>query len=151
MLGLLRLRIFEATSANIANLTEHHGHRALRVHGKGDKTVLVPLPPAVGCALDRAIDHRADGPILHNRRSVRLDCHAAARRLHQLAAVAGVCLRHTFVTTCSTPASTCATSKSPPATPTPAPPCATTEPDRSSTTTPTRPRRLHGLRHMTCR
>ena len=61
MLGLLGLRIFEATAANIADLREEHGHRVLRVHGKGDKTVLVPLPPAVGRALDhRLTDRRAD-------------------------------------------------------------------------------------------
>jgi integrase/recombinase XerD len=53
MLGLLGLRISEATSANIADLGEEHGHRVLRVCGKGTKIVLVPLPPAVGRAIDR--------------------------------------------------------------------------------------------------
>jgi site-specific recombinase XerD len=46
MLGLLGLRIFEATSADIADLGEEHGHRVLHVCGKGTKHVLVPLPPA---------------------------------------------------------------------------------------------------------
>ena len=55
MLGLLGLRIFEATSADIADLGEEHGHRVLRVCGKGTKIVLVPLPPAVGRAIDRAV------------------------------------------------------------------------------------------------
>ncbi len=50
MLGLLGLRIFEASSADIGDLGEEHGHRVLRVCGKGDKVVLVPLPPAVGRA-----------------------------------------------------------------------------------------------------
>ena len=45
MLGLLGLRIFEATGADIEGLSEVHGHRVLRVHGKGDKVVLTPLPP----------------------------------------------------------------------------------------------------------
>ena len=45
MLGLLGLRIFEATGANVDALSEVHGHRVLRVHGKGDKVALVPLPP----------------------------------------------------------------------------------------------------------
>ena len=54
MLGLLGLRIFEATGADIADLGEEHGHRVLRVCGKGTKVVLVPLPPAVGRAIDRA-------------------------------------------------------------------------------------------------
>lgn len=45
MLGLLGLRIFEATSSNITDLGEEHGHRELRVCGKGTKVVLIPLPP----------------------------------------------------------------------------------------------------------
>ena len=53
LLGLLGLRIFESCGTNIADLGEEHGHRVLRVVGKGDKTVLIPLPPAVGRALDR--------------------------------------------------------------------------------------------------
>jgi site-specific recombinase XerD len=48
MLGLLGLRIFEATGADIADLGEVHGHRVLRVCGKGTKIVLVPLPPRLG-------------------------------------------------------------------------------------------------------
>jgi hypothetical protein len=36
----------------------------LQVHGKGSKIVLVPLPPAVGRAIDWAITERSDGPIL---------------------------------------------------------------------------------------
>jgi integrase len=47
MLGLLGLRIFEACGASIGDLGEEHGHRVLKVRGKGDKTVLIPLPPAV--------------------------------------------------------------------------------------------------------
>ena len=37
MLGLLGLRIFEATGSDIEDLSEVHGLRVLRVHGKGDK------------------------------------------------------------------------------------------------------------------
>ncbi len=50
MLGLLGLRIFEACAATIDALGEEHGHRVLRMCGKGSKVVLVPLPPAVGRA-----------------------------------------------------------------------------------------------------
>jgi integrase/recombinase XerD len=107
MLGLLGLRIFEATGANIEDLGEEHGHRVLRVCGKGTKIVLVPLPPAVGRAIDRAVSDRPAGPILLNTRGTRMDRHAATRRLRSLAAVAGVrigrthphMLRYTFVTT----------------------------------------------------
>ena len=81
MLGLLGLRIFEATGADIDGLGEEHGHRVLRVCGKGTKIVLVPLPPAVG----RAIGARTGGPILLNSRGARMDRHAATRRLRHLA------------------------------------------------------------------
>ena len=47
-------------------LGEEHGHRILRVCGKGGKTVLVPLPPAVARAIDRAINGRGAGPVLVN-------------------------------------------------------------------------------------
>lgn len=79
----------------------------LHVVGKGTKIVLVPLPPAVGRAVDRAIGDRTEGPILLNTQRRRMDRHAATRRLQDLAATAGVrlprmhphMLRHTFVTT----------------------------------------------------
>jgi site-specific recombinase XerD len=78
MLGLLGLRIFEATSANIADLGDEHGHRVLRVCGKGSKV----------------------------RRGTRMDRHAATRRLRRLAGSVGLrtrvhphMLRHIFVTT----------------------------------------------------
>ena len=107
MLGLLGLRIFEACGANIADLGEEHGHRVLKVHGKGGKIVLTPLPPAVQRAIERAIEGRAEGPNLLNLRGTRMDRHAATRRLKHLADHAGVTvarmhphmLRHTFVTT----------------------------------------------------
>src|SRR3984957_6759315 len=51
MLGLPGFRIFEATGANIADFGEEHGHRVLRVCGKGSKVVHVPLPPAAGRAI----------------------------------------------------------------------------------------------------
>jgi len=72
MLGLLGLRIFEATTADIGDLGEEHGHRVLRVYGKGTKVVLVPLPPAVGRAIDRAVSSRARGLILLNTCGTRM-------------------------------------------------------------------------------
>ena len=79
----------------------------LRVCGKATKIVLVPLPPAVSRAIDRAIADRVRGPVLLNSRGTRMDRHAATRRLHRLAETAGISvarmhphmLRHTFVTT----------------------------------------------------
>jgi integrase len=85
---------------------EEHGHRVLRVRGKGGKVVLVPLSPAVARALERAIDGRTEGPILRSALGTRMDRHAATRRLKHLAATAGVrmprmhphMLRHTVTT-----------------------------------------------------
>ncbi|MDQ1711375.1 MAG: integrase/recombinase XerD [Frankiaceae bacterium] len=45
LLGLLGLRIFKTVGADLDDLGEEHGHRVLRVRGKGGKVVLVPLPP----------------------------------------------------------------------------------------------------------
>src|SRR5689334_6357084 len=58
----LGLRVFEACGASIRDLREEHGHRVVRVRGKGGKVVLVPLPPAVARAIDRAVDGRTNGP-----------------------------------------------------------------------------------------
>ena len=67
--------------------------------------VLALLAPAVGRAIDTAIGARTGG--LLNSRGVRMDRHAATRRLRRLSEAAGVritrphphMLRHTFVTT----------------------------------------------------
>jgi integrase/recombinase XerD len=158
MLGLLGLRIFEATGADITDLGEEHGHRVLRVCGKGTKIVLIPLPPAVGRAIDKAVGAHTRGPILLNSRGTRMDRHAATRRLRRLAGTAGITinrahphmLRHTSAPyQFSTRGLTCATSRSPPAMATHAPPCVTREPGRTLTPSELHPRRLHGLRHLT--
>ena len=107
MLGLLGLRIFEANTADIGDLGEEHGHRVLRVCGKGTKIVPVPLPPAVGRAIDRSIGNRTRGPVLLNISGARMDRHAATRRLRHLTEAAAIqvarahphMLGHTFVTT----------------------------------------------------
>jgi integrase/recombinase XerD len=158
MLGLLGLRIFEATGADVGDLGEEHGHRVLRVCGKGDKVVMVPLPPAVGRAMDRAITGRMRGPILLNSRGSRMDRHAATRRLRHLAKEAGVqtakahphMLRHTYVTTMLD------ARRRPPRRPDRRP--ARRSPDHHALRpSPQEPRpppelhpgRLHGLRHLT--
>ncbi|WP_404348687.1 tyrosine-type recombinase/integrase [Phycicoccus jejuensis] len=107
MLGLLGLRIFEVCGSDITDLGEEHGHRVLKVRGKGGKVVLTPLPPAVSRAIERAVGERESGPILRTRRGTRMDRQCATRRLRRIAEAGGVhvarmhphMLRHTFVTT----------------------------------------------------
>jgi len=145
LLGLLGLRIFETVGADIDDLGEEHGHRVLRVRGEGGKVVLVPLPPAVSRAVDRAAGDRPHGALLLNRRGTRMDRHAATRRLRQLAAVAGVrlprmhphMLRHTFVTTMLDAGVDLRDVQIAARHADPARPCATTVPARTSTATPT--------------
>ena len=63
MLGLLGLRIFEATGAEHRPTSARNTATASCAScGKGGKIVLIPLPPAVGRALDRAIGDRTAGP-----------------------------------------------------------------------------------------
>jgi integrase len=65
LLGLLGLRIFDATSLDIAELGEEHGHRVLRVVGKGHA-------------------RRRRRPARHpNRRPPRRPAHDHALRPHQ--------------------------------------------------------------------
>src|SRR4051812_23167904 len=156
MLGLLGLRIFEACGANIGDLGEEHGHRVVKVRGKGDKTVLIPLPAALARAIDHATKGRQQGPILRNTACRRMDRHAATRRLKQLSEIAGIRITrmHPICSVipsslpCWTGESASATYRSPPGTPTLKPRCATTVRARTSTDTQLHPR-LYGLRNMT--
>jgi integrase len=137
MLGLLGLRIFEATGADITDLGEEHGHRVLRACGKGTKVVLIPLPPAVGRAIDRAIGDlscstaAAPGWIATRPRAV---CGAWPQVLAcQSPGHARTCSDTHSSRPCWMLAWTCAASRSPPATPTHARRCGMTAPGRTST------------------
>ena len=145
MLGLLGLRIFEATSADIADLGEEHGHRVLRVRGKGTKIVRVPLPPSVGRAVDRAVGLRDQGPILLNTRGARWTgtlppaaCATSPKpRASRSPGHIRICSATPMSRPCSTLALTCATCRSLPVTPTPAQRCGMTGPATISTATRT--------------
>jgi integrase/recombinase XerD len=73
LLGPLGLRILEAASLDVSDLGQEHGHRVVRVVGKGHRIVLIPMPPAVARAIDRAAAGREFGPILLNQRGARMD------------------------------------------------------------------------------
>ena len=107
LLGLLGLRIFETVGAGIDDLREEHGHRVLTVRGTGGKVVLVPLPPAVSRAGDRAAGRASDraAPAERARGAERparrhpATSPAGGRCRRSYAAVHPHMLGHTFVTT----------------------------------------------------
>ena len=71
MLGLLGLRVFEATGADVTELSEIHGHRVLHVHGKGDKIVDVPVAARrrPGHRPSRGWPGRRPDPAQHHRQT----------------------------------------------------------------------------------
>jgi integrase/recombinase XerD len=105
LLGLLGLRVSEACSLNIEDLSTERGHRTIRFIGKGSKTALMPLPPRVARTLDLVAGERSSGPLLRTRAGNRLNRHAASRIVRRLAKAAGITkrisphsLRHSFIT-----------------------------------------------------
>ena len=104
MLGVLGLRLVEATALDVDDLLTKQGQQALRVVGKGTQ---IPLTPAAARAIERAVDRRTSGPILVNAWGRRMGPVAATRRLRRLAGGAGVrpwqrnphLLRHPLVAT----------------------------------------------------
>jgi integrase/recombinase XerD len=105
LLGMMGLRIGEACSLNVENLTTQSGYRVLSFIGKGNKAAHVPVPIPVMRALDDVIAGRELGPILLNTKGERMDRAAAARMLRRLAKTADISsditphgLRRTFVT-----------------------------------------------------
>jgi hypothetical protein len=141
MLGLLGLRIFEATGTSIGDLGEEHGHRVLRVCGKGTKIVLIPLPPAI----DRAIGTRASGPILLNSAAPEWtgtqppdgSGGSPSRQAFGSPGCTRTCSGTHLSRPCSMREWISATFRSPPGTPTRARPCVMTEHARTLTATPT--------------
>ena len=148
LLGMIGLRVGEATGINITDLRSQSGYELLTIMGKGAKPALIPLPVPVLRAVRDAIGDRAAGPLLLNRHSERLSRQAAAGQLRRLARDAGITqhqsphtLRRTFCTAMAYCMSRYGTCSTPCGTPTAAPPCATTWPARTSTGTPPTPSR----------
>ena len=142
LLGLKGLRVSEACATNVEDLGLERGHRTLGVLGKGNKPATIPLVPRTARTIDLAVGERCEGLILRRRDGQRLDRRTAHRWIRSIGKRAGLarCIR----TCCgrrsswrrSTPASSCATCRSPLATPILAPPRSTTRVVRTSTVTP---------------
>jgi site-specific recombinase XerD len=94
LLGLNGLRVREACGTNIEDITFDHGHRTIRVLGKGNKPAVVPLVPRAARTLDLAIGERSEGPILRRKDGNRLDRRTAHRWVRSIGKRAGLGVVH---------------------------------------------------------
>ena len=101
------LRISEALSAKVTDLSTERGHRVLKITRKGGKRQTVPLAPRTAEAIDRLLAGRTSGPIFSTTTGRAMDRPAAWRTLRRLAATTVPAkatslhphdLRHAFVT-----------------------------------------------------
>lgn len=107
LLVMSALRVSEALSASIENLSHDKGHRTLTIVGKGGAEMKIPLPPAVAVLADQAVAGRTAGPILATSSGLPMDRRHAHRTIQRLCKAAGIedwqrigphDLRHTAVT-----------------------------------------------------
>lgn len=90
LLGLNGLRVSEACGTNIEDIGFDHGHRTLRVLGKGNKPAVVPLVPRAARTLDLVIGERSVGSILRRKDGQRLDRRTAHRWVRSIGKRAGL-------------------------------------------------------------
>ena len=90
LLGLNGLRVSEACGTNIDDLGIEHGHRTLRIVGKGNQPATVPLVSRTARTLDLLIGERMAGPILRRRDGARLDSRTAYRWVRSIGQRAGL-------------------------------------------------------------
>jgi integrase/recombinase XerC len=103
------LRIAEALSLDVRHATALRTNRSLRVVGKGAKTRIVPVLPAVHAAIDAWLtlhpNRQPDSPLFLGARGKRLDPAVAQKVLRTYRRLAGLpehatphALRHSFAT-----------------------------------------------------
>ena len=90
LLGLNGLRVSEACASDIEDLAFEHGHRTLRIIGKGNKPATIPLAPRTSRTIDLAIGEQVEGPILRRRDGQRLDRRTAHRWVRSIGKRAGL-------------------------------------------------------------
>ena len=71
-LGMIGLRVSEATNSNVTDLRSQSEYELLTIAGKGAKPALIPLPVPVLPAVPDAADGRGAGPLLLNTRASTL-------------------------------------------------------------------------------
>jgi integrase len=94
LLGLNGLRVSEACGTNVEDIAFDHGHRTLRVLGKGNKPAVVPLVLRAARTLDLAIGERPGGAILRRKDGNRLDRRTAHRWVRSIGKRAGLGVVH---------------------------------------------------------
>jgi integrase/recombinase XerD len=101
------LRVSEACSASITDLSNERGHRVLTITGKGSRRALIALAPTTARAIDAYLDERADNEpaLILSNAGGRIDRYSAARIVRRLCRAAGISkrisphsLRHTGIT-----------------------------------------------------
>lgn len=143
LLAHLGLRVSEALRLTAGDVTTTRDHRTVWVTRKRGRRQQLALSPACAQALDALLAQRPDGALFVTRTGRPLDRHHAAKIIARLGRRAGLrypltpkgCARPSSPSP-SMPGPACATSKTPPATPTHAPPGATTAPAATSTAPP---------------
>lgn len=108
LLGLNALRISEACSLNIEEMTVDQGYDVINFIGKGGKWFAAPLSVPVMRAVRAVVGDRTEGPVLLNQWGNRMTRANADRIIKQIARDAKVnsdisphSLRRTYVTTAS--------------------------------------------------
>lgn len=106
LLGLNGLRVSEACSLDIENITIERGHNVISFVGKGDKPAVIPLAPATFRSVLALKNERTDGP-LFVWIGRRMNRHDATRAVHKICRKAGLTkkisphsLRHASITAC---------------------------------------------------
>jgi site-specific recombinase XerD len=107
LLALNGLRVSEALSVNVEDLTTERGHHVVKITRKGGKGQTVPLAPRTAEAISTLVAERASGPIFSTSTGKPMDRPAVWRTLRRLARQAVPAkaeslhphdLRHAFVT-----------------------------------------------------
>src|SRR5204863_3048923 len=97
LLGLNGLRVSEACSSDIEQMSFERGHRTLRIVGKGNKPAVIPLVPRTARTIDLAVGERRDGAILVRHDGERLDRRTPHRWVRSIGKRAGLGAVHPHI------------------------------------------------------
>lgn len=105
LLLLNGLRVSEACSANVEDLSVERGHRTLRITRKGGKRQTMPLTAKTGRAVDLSVGERTSGPLLLTAAGTRMTRRRSGEVVGMIGRRAGIAyhchphlLRHAFAT-----------------------------------------------------